>query len=308
MSQDRDSQPSEAGNFSALKKKRATIKGSCTRIQTFMNNISQITSDVIAHIEERRERLDAYWCDYDNVQTEIETLDDKEVEDRIAFEDAFYLLRAQMRRLLANTSGRYTSSSVSHTTASQSESKVDSSASVRLPKISLPSFSGKYEEWLPFHDMFIAIVHDNKALNNIQRFQYLRASLSGDAASLIAALEISDSNYAVAWDILRQRYDNKRVIIQTHIRGIMDLPAMVKENSKELRQISDGACRHILALKALKRPVDYWDDLLVYILSSKLDSVTAKEWQSSLKNGEIPTFKQFTEFVSHTRSSFGNNH
>ncbi|EZA59724.1 hypothetical protein X777_16372, partial [Ooceraea biroi] len=109
------------------------------------------------------------------------------------------------------------------------------------------------------------------------KFQYLRTSLVGDATNVIHSLEITEANYEIAWNLLKQRYDNKRVIVNTHIKAIMDLPSMSKENPDELRQIADGAARHIHALEALKRPTSHWDDLLVYILSSKLDSVTLRK-------------------------------
>lgn len=37
---------------------------------------------------------------------------------------------------------------------------------------------------------------------------------------------------------------------------------------------------------------------MIHILSSKLDSVTAREWQSSLTKHELPTLKQFLDFIS----------
>jgi len=113
-----------------------------------------------------------------------------------------------------------------------------------------------------------------------QRFQYLRASLTGDANAVINSLELSDANYYIAWSILRERYDNKRVIVQTHVKTIMDLPTMTKENAIDLRRISDGIQKHLHALQALKRPTTHWDDLLVLILTSKLDSLTLREWET----------------------------
>ncbi|XP_024893013.1 uncharacterized protein LOC112468186 [Temnothorax curvispinosus] len=79
----------------------------------------------------------------------------------------------------------------------------------------------------------------------------------------------------------------------------MDLPSMTRENASEMRQIADGASRHINALKALKRPTSHWDDLLIFLLSSKLDTVSMREWQNSLITTELPTFKQFLDFVTH---------
>lgn len=106
--------------------------------------------------------------------------------------------------------------------------------------------------------------------------------MTGDASNIISSLEISDLNYEVAWNLLKERYENKRVIVNTHIKAIMDLPTMAKENSYELRKIADGAIRHIQALQALRCPMSHWDDLLVHILAAKLDTFTMREWQSSL--------------------------
>lgn len=50
-------------------------------------------------------------------------------------------------------------------------------------------------------------------------------------------------------------------------------------------------------LNALKRPTSHWDDLLIYILSSKLDNITLREWQSNLTGSELPTLKQFIDFL-----------
>lgn len=74
--------------------------------------------------------------------------------------------------------------------------------------------------------------------------------------------------------MLKKRYNNKWVIVHTHVKAIMELPSMNKENVDELRQIADGASNHIHALKALSRPTVHWDDRLVYILASKLDTLT----------------------------------
>lgn len=169
---------------------------------------------------------------------------------------------------------------------------------VRLPKLNLLTFSGNYKEWFPFFDTFHSIIHTNDSIDNIQKFHYLRSSLSGDAKNIVSALEISVVNYSVAWNLLKVRYDNKRLIAQNHIRAIMELPSMTKENAQKLRQIADNAARHIHALQVLGRLTDYWDDFLVHILSQKLDAVSIREWQNSLATSELPTFKQFLDFAT----------
>jgi len=199
--------------------------------------IQSVTPTVAAQLEERRSRLEGFWSEYDDVQTKLELRDEAESSHRATFEEAFYVLSARMREFLAIASP-------ARATVMPSPSPSNSTVSehfghIKLPKLELPKFSGKYEEWFPFFDTFNALIHVNASLNNVQRLQYLKSSVTGDAAKIISALEISGANYEVAWNLLKERYDNKRIIVHSHVKAIMDLPSMTKENAVELRQIAD---------------------------------------------------------------------
>ena len=117
------------------------------------------------------------------------------------------------------------------------------SAHVRLPKLNLSTFSGKYDEWFMFFNTFNSVIYSNTSFSNTQKFQYLRASLTGGVNTIISSLELSNYDVIVAWSILKDRYDNKRVNVQTYVKTIMDLPVM--ENSIDLRRISDGVAKHL---------------------------------------------------------------
>lgn len=41
---------------------------------------------------------------------------------------------------------------------------------VRLPKINLPVFTGEYESWKSFHDLFVSLIHTNKALSELKNY------------------------------------------------------------------------------------------------------------------------------------------
>lgn len=282
-----------------LKKQRTVIKSSCTRTKTYVEAIESVTPSVTAQLVERRAKLEQYCSEYNMVQSKLEMIDENECNDRIAFEEAFFGLSARIRELLDPTRVMHRDTATPSPTASLSSGTRELATHVRLPKLSLPTFGGKYDDWFPFFDAFNSIIHSNASLNNVQRLQYLRSSLTGEASNIINSLEISDLNYEIAWTMLKKRYDNKRVIMHAHVKAIIELPSMNKENVGELRQIADGASKHIHALKALNRPTTHWDDLLVYLLASKLDALTLREWQTSLTGTEIPTFKQLTEFIAH---------
>lgn len=161
-------------NIAVLRRRRATIQGSCTRIRTFAEAVTSLTPSILAQLEERRSKLNNFWSDYETVQTELESLDESEASHRAIFEDTFYALSAKMRELTVHEP--VFRDGASSPSAVNTSSAPESIARVRLPKINLPTFREKYDEWYPFFDTFQALIHSNTTLSDIQKFQYLRAS------------------------------------------------------------------------------------------------------------------------------------
>lgn len=56
---------------------------------------------------------------------------------------------------------------------------------VKWPEIKLPTFDGRVEDWKRYSETFISMIHSKEKMSNIQKHQYLVASLSGDAARLL---------------------------------------------------------------------------------------------------------------------------
>ncbi|CAH2088456.1 unnamed protein product [Euphydryas editha] len=81
---------------------------------------------------------------------------------------------------------------------------------VKLPRIQLPIFSGNYEEWQTFYDMFLSLIHNNISLSAVQKLLYLKSTLTGEPATLLRNLSIEEANYEEAWEKLKRRYNNKR--------------------------------------------------------------------------------------------------
>ncbi|XP_070527747.1 uncharacterized protein [Cardiocondyla obscurior] len=288
------------------------LKGACTRIDTYVCAVDTVDELTREQLSERRARLSTCWDEYNSIQLRIEDIDASEVRDRETFEELFYTLCAKIARLIRSngvgTSARSSPriggpGSFEHSDGTGGFGDAGSRSHIRLPKLNLPTFSGKYDQWFPFFDSFKGTVHNNESLPKFEKFQYLKAALSGEALAVIDTLEISEANYGGrrrgAWDLLQERYDNKRLIVYTHIKGLMELPQLQRENALDIRRMCDSVLRHMRALTSLKCKADSWDDLIIYILSAKLDPTTQREWQNSLIGSTLPTFKQFTEFLAH---------
>jgi len=94
---------------------------------------------------------------------------------------------------------------------------------VKLKPLEVPIFTGKYEDWMNFQDMYNAMIHLNNSITDVQTFYYLRNSLSGEASTLIQNVETSAVNYNIAWSIISTRYNNNRMVIQVHTKHIYNL-------------------------------------------------------------------------------------
>jgi hypothetical protein len=192
----------------------------------------------------------------------------------------------------------YDKTKVAATNNNQNSTAIQShqNSKINLPVIQIPEFSGHFEKWLSFRDVFQSLIHNNNNLNSIEKMHYLKSSLSGDALHTIENLAISGANYDEAWSLLEKRYGNERLIVQAHIRKILNSPAINKCTAASLRQLSDDVRSNLAALKALNRPVQHWDDILVTIIPDKLDFHSNREWQGKLGN-EMPDSKTLLDFL-----------
>ncbi|XP_011858104.1 PREDICTED: uncharacterized protein LOC105555686 [Vollenhovia emeryi] len=155
-----------------------------------------------------------------------------------------------------------------------------------------------YEDWYSYQDTFEKLIHSNESLATIEKFHYLRSSLKDRAAEVIRSIEITTDNYPEVWAAIKDRFDNKRWIIHKHIKAMFEAPSLTKENHIALRELLDTISKHLRALKALKRPTDTWDDVVIHIITSKLDSATNKAWETSIVQGDMPNLKSLTDFLS----------
>lgn len=75
-----------------------------------------------------------------------------------------------------------------------------------------------------------------------------KVSLSGQAAEVIATLPAIKINYMEAWSLLINRYDNKRLIVQTHLQLLLS-QQMTNESVNALKNVLDITKNHLAALK-----------------------------------------------------------
>ncbi|XP_044591939.1 uncharacterized protein LOC123270068 [Cotesia glomerata] len=124
-----------------------------------------------------------------------------------------------------------------------SQNAFDNLHSSSLPTISLPTFSGNFDD----------------------------CCLKGEASEVISAIGSSDGNYKVAWELLKERYDD------------LFIPSLSR--------------LHLRALAALEEPTESWDSILIVLLREKLNSSARERWEDCSSGVVRPTIKNFIDFL-----------
>ena len=159
----------------------------------------------------------------------------------------------------------------------------DHSSTIKLPKLDMASFAGDKLRWIEFWDSFESSVNKNTKLSVIEKFSCLRSKLTGEARNAISGLSLSNENYQIAIDILKERFGNEQEVIDLHYNRMISLrPAT--SNTSSLRALLDNVERHLRSLEVLKQNVN--QDVFVSIIRGKLpeDVLLQLEISNGAKN------------------------
>lgn len=288
--------------LATLKKKRGCIKSALTSFNKYVE--STITKEQLSELDiiTLKDRLDNaldLLSEFNNLHNEIEIICepqalDEQLIERDNFEEKFYSATSNAKLILKKYDD--SASTISKTSSNQSV-KCDSRG-IKLPDISLPKFKGDFEEWLEFRDIFESLIHQNTLLSDIEKFFYLRGALEGSAAASIKKIQYTADNYTVAWDTLRERYNNTKKLLHDHLGCLLFFDTIQKASCDKLQHLADNISRHLGAIQQLGQDINNWDCLLIFWISQKIDNATLCDWERQMRNkSESPTIDEFLEFL-----------
>ncbi|XP_029678572.1 uncharacterized protein LOC115244780 [Formica exsecta] len=98
---------------------------------------------------------------------------------------------------------------------------------------------------------------------------------------------------------LTARFENKQRLLTSHLSTLFGLSAVSRESASDLQLLCDKINITIASLQKLERsPSNLWNDMLVHILSQKLDHATRKAWTLHTSHVETPpTYEDLNRFV-----------
>ena len=124
----------------------------------------------------------------------------------------------------------------------------------------------------------------------------MKSALSGEALQIVAKIPLSTSNYKVVLKSLRERYNIKRLIINSYIDKILQLKPLVNESALELRKLLVAFEENLMALDASN--VKGGDPYLIRFLWQKLDEKSQKEWELHCPGTNLETLDEFKDFIN----------
>ena len=135
---------------------------------------------------------------------------------------------------------------------------------------------------MQFKGIFESLVHTNPRYSNPEKMSYLVQSLKNEAARVLSDTENLNLSYPEAWALVCEWYENKTLIVSTLLKDLF-----------AIRQISDSSgIRNLVleidailhGLKSTDENPDHWGSILHFLMISKLDDETRRDWQK-LKAG-----------------------
>ena len=224
----------------------AELDGSVSKVQSLMNDLNLVDEEVINLLD----------------PADIE----KDVIESAQHSDPYYGLIASAN--LKKETIRSESLPASHPVSDTARS---SSSQCKLPKFELQSFGGDPLSWQGFWDQFSTAIHENSSLSDIDRFNYLKRYLKGQASDTISGLTLSSEHYNDAIQLLKSRFGNPQVLISAHVESLLKASRIKnKEDIKGLRKLYNDIESCIRNLKTLNLDITGYGCVLIPILKAKL--------------------------------------
>ncbi|RLU25413.1 hypothetical protein DMN91_001569 [Ooceraea biroi] len=188
-----------------LTQKRTSLKSQVTNLSNLVN---QGRLDPTA-LRLRMARLTALYHAFEDYNDELAILepDGGHNNELVNIQDRFYAIAGRVENILNDESASSSNAGTSSSGAQRDDAEPPTSSRKRrlkLPEASLPTFDGKYENWLSFKNAFNNMIDAQADLTDVDKLHYLRSALVGEAASKVRLFAIDGINYRKAWEVLER--------------------------------------------------------------------------------------------------------
>ena len=110
------------------------------------------------------------------------------------------------------------------------KTEASGSRGFHVPPCDMEVFSGDYLKWPSFRDLFTAVYVKNSSLSKVEKLFHLNSKTSGDAKEIVSKAPLTNEGFDVAWSNLVQRFENKRILVNSQLRILFNMPPISTES------------------------------------------------------------------------------
>lgn len=158
-------------------------------------------------------------------------------------------------------------------------------------------FDGTPAKWPAFRDLFIAEVH-SRNIDNVRKLLILQKACTNQAAAVLGDWYPVADNYAAAWQLLCQKYDDVFAIKQNVIGGIFKLQPIHEETYDGLTHIVNVINNTLRQLAAMQVEVHTWDVMIINWGMSILPGTTVDSWEQKRQPSHEPSLPELLEHIN----------
>ncbi|XP_067633205.1 uncharacterized protein [Eurosta solidaginis] len=303
-----------SGGDEAARSLRVKIKqrsNLLARLQSWNAGVDE-QSHTLRQLEIKLALVERHYNALEELQGKLEELDESQLEEdhRIIIEQSYIQAKTAITDRMASLQPL---ESPQHFSSTHISTERRQCSRTNLPKLQLTRFSGEQSDWLDFYNVFSTLVHNNKDLSDVEKFQYLRSCLTDKASRLIQSLEVTSANYKVALELIVARFNNSRLIFQAHMQHICDIQPMSSANVPTLRNFIDIVNVNLRAMQSLATAQQIGDGILLHLVSKKLDVTTRTRWEEEVSSKwgttqssqlRMPTWSDLATFLESRCQTF----
>ena len=149
----------------------------------------------------------------------------------------------------------------------QTQRQQNSNVTVKLPQLDMPTYNGDRLKWTEFWDTFETTIDQNGSLSEVEKSKYLNSKLTGEAKLAVSGILLSNENYKVAVDILKERFGDQQTVVNSHYAELINLSS-ANNTTRSLRFLYDQIEKNLRSLNALKQDIN--QDIFVSLVTAKV--------------------------------------
>ncbi len=241
-------------NFTSFDTAKSAKPVDFITLKTILDNIS----DILSKIESKENEI------YDLIEDDTECSEFMEECMKYSLDTKVKLKKYTnyYERLLKDTK------SVTLPGPSDSDSSLKSD-SFKLDRLKVPEFEGDIFLYPAWYDSFLAAVHNNDKLSDIEKFARLRASLKGDAYDCISSFLTNGVNYKAAFDLIQKRFGNETNIQKIYLSAMHNLEFECTDINS-IRNFLAKLSSYKRVLETYGKDASSYETILIPILYEKL--------------------------------------